>query len=214
TTPRKKMPSCEDCRHGRYEPPDRSRIEKHSLTRSITPASPGFRSPAGKCHGISSGDSLRIVWFHPDAYGTIPDAASRRGGPECIETRYRAQLRGHALQPRIQNAESLQEYPTLDELMCGCPPAIRSPMDYLHHPALPQPSCFSLFEKHARWDAPAAGRLRQNPSMRHKEATPRNPGVSRDVRPRRSMIEEILHTRSKSRLSLCPQQWPVVSGTG
>src|ERR1700683_3335965 len=157
------MPPCETCRQGRYEPPDRSRIEKHSLTRSITHSSPRFRSPTGKCHGISSGDSLRIVWFHPDAYGTTPDAASRKGGPECIETRYPAQLRGHALQPEIQNAENLQGSPTLDELMCVHPPAIRSPMDYPHHSARPQPSCFFLFERHGRWDAPAAGRRRQNP---------------------------------------------------
>src|SRR5260370_37887957 len=111
------MLSCEDCRHERCEHPDRSRIEKRSLTRSTTPASPGFRSPEGKCHGISSVDSLRIVWFHPDASGTIPDVASRKGDLECIETRYHEQLRGHDLQTGIQNAVSLQVYSPLYELM-------------------------------------------------------------------------------------------------
>src|ERR1700728_3373 len=199
---------CEDCRPERYEPPDRSRIERRSLTRSTRPASPGFRSPAGKCYGISSVDSLRIVWFHLDASGTIPDVASRKGDPECIETRYPEQLRGHALQPGIQNVESLQVCPTLDERMYGRPPPIQSPMDYPHHSARPQPSCFSLFEKHGRWDAPAAGRLRQNPWMQHTEATSRNPAMSRDVQPRRSMIGGRPHTSSKSQLSLCPQQRP------
>src|SRR5258708_6016317 len=102
------MPSCEDCRHGRYELLDRSRIEKHSLTHSTTSASPGFRSPAGKCPGISSGDSPRTVWFHPGASGTTPDVASRKGDRECTEMRYREQLRGHAPRPRTRSAESLQ----------------------------------------------------------------------------------------------------------
>src|SRR5437588_11279411 len=121
------MASCEDCRHERYELPDRSRIEKRSLARPITFASPRFRSPAGKCHDIFSVVSLCIVWFHPDAFGTIPDVPSRRDDRECTETRHPEQLRAHALLPRTQNAGSLQEYLTRDERMTG-----RLPL-YLQH---------------------------------------------------------------------------------
>src|SRR5437773_11652479 len=96
TTPRRKSHSCEDCTRGRYELPDRSRTEKLFSVRSIAPTTPGFQNPVGKCHGISSVDSRRIVWFHPVASETIPDAASRKGDRECIETRYREQLRGRA----------------------------------------------------------------------------------------------------------------------
>ena len=53
----------------------------------------------------------------------------------------------------------------------------------------PQPNCFFLFEKHSRWDAPAARRLRKTHECNIRK--PRlHPGVSRDLQPPGSMIEE------------------------
>src|SRR5439155_24172767 len=114
-------------------------------------------------------DSLRIVWFHPDASGTTPDVASRKGDQECIETRCREQPGRHALRPRVQSAESLQECPTRDETMYGHPPYIQSPMDYLCRSVRPQLSCLCLLEIHRRSGGAAAVSQRQILGALHTE---------------------------------------------